>query len=158
MKKLLDFMSGLVPLIGRPTIFREKRCNIEQRKKRLKKARQLTWDMLFSEIFPHPTIVIPLLADGTASHAFCVVDDLIFDASFPFALKLQKESVDWIFNETQVSIFYALRFNVKASPKGHVIEGWFDREVTLNWDKPFSMVFFKRNRSDWCLPHYIVKK
>jgi hypothetical protein len=156
--ELLKLMSNLVPLIGRPTIFREKRSNIDPTKKRLKKAKQLTWDTLFSEIVPHPTVVIPLLADGTASHAFCVVDDLIFDSSFPFALKLQKESVDWIFNKTQVSIYQAFRFNKKVSPKGNVVEGWFDRKVTLNWVKPSSAVFMKRTRSDWFLPHYIVKK
>ena len=160
LNELLGLMSNLVPLIGRPTIFRQYRCrhNMNHRaKKRIKKARHLTWDMLFSEIVPHPTIVIPLLADGTTSHAFCVVDDLIFDSSFPFALKLQKESIDWIFNDTQVSIFQAFRFNMKNSPKGAVIEGWYDREVTLNWDMS-SRVFIKRNKSNWYLPHYIIKK
>ena len=129
---------------------------MDKTKNRVKKARHLSWDMLFSEIVPHPTIVIPLLADGTHSHAFCVVDDLIFDSSFPFALKLQKESVDWIFNGTQVSIYQALRFNVKNSPKGNIIPGWYSRKVTLNWNMP-SRVFIKRDKSTWWLPHYVMK-
>jgi hypothetical protein len=159
LNRLIGLMSGLVPLIGRPTRFSQSyyRDNTDNTKRRVKKARLLTFDTLFSEIFPHPTLVIPALADGTSSHAFCIVDDLIFDSCFSVALKLQKESINWIFNNTEVSIFQALRCNVKNSPKGSVLEGHYDREVTLNWDMP-SRIFIQRDKASWRLPHYIIEK
>ena len=92
LNRLIEFMRDLVPLIGRPTRISQShyRDNTDNTKRRVKKARLLTFDSLFSEIMPHPTLVIPALSDGTLTHAFCIVDDLIFDSCFSFALKLKK--------------------------------------------------------------------
>ena len=43
-----------------------------------------------------PTVVIPLGLNKSCKHAICVVDDLIFDSTQARALKLTKESLDWI--------------------------------------------------------------
>ena len=67
----------------------------------------MTWEVLFADLTPYPTIVIPIQADGTVRHAFCVVDNLIFDSLTPFALKLKRESVLWTFN-LKVGIGYTL--------------------------------------------------
>jgi hypothetical protein len=41
-------------------------------------------------------VVILHANDGSASHAFVVVDDIIFDATQPHALKLCRKSFEWI--------------------------------------------------------------
>ncbi|KAG9304865.1 hypothetical protein G9A89_021671 [Geosiphon pyriformis] len=156
LEKMKDLMPGLVPLIGRPTIYTQRRCR-NKKKKTSKKARCLTWDSLFDEIVPHPTLIVPLMPDGKPSHAFCVVDDLIFESSFPFALKLQQESIEWIYGDPNIEIFQVIRFNMKCSPKGHKVEGLYKRPVNVNWDRP-SRVFVERDSSNWNLPHYIIEK
>jgi hypothetical protein len=69
------------------------------------------------------------------NHAFCVVDDLIFDASTPYALKLTMESVNWIFDDDDVNIFQALRFNLKVSPEGLKLKERYTRQVTYHWNR-----------------------
>ena len=153
LQRLIDLMPNLVPVIGRATFYNKKK----NRNKRQQKApRRITWDVLFSELVPHPTVIIPVGSDGLPSHAFCVVDDLIFDSTTPFALKLQKESVDWIFDDCELDIYQALRFNMKCSPKGTTIRENYRRGVTLNWDCP-SRIFVQRTSSTWYLPHYILE-
>ncbi|WP_288992857.1 hypothetical protein, partial [uncultured Marinobacter sp.] len=50
--------------------------------------------------------------DGANNHSFVVVDDLIFDSTQSCALKLCRESLDWICGEGGIaSIDVALRFN-----------------------------------------------
>ena len=41
---------------------------------------------LLSNPSPHPTIVIPRGKDLSVTHAFCVIDNLIFDSTQKFAL------------------------------------------------------------------------
>ena len=123
-------MPNLAPAIGLPTLYGIR----TKRHSRVK--RRLTWDLLFTDITPYPTIVIPVLPDGTINHAFCVVDDLIFDSSNPYALKLHEESVRWICNDSDAQIHQALRFNTKVSPPGNKIEERYTRPVSYHWENP----------------------
>jgi hypothetical protein len=107
---LQGLMRDLVPLIGDATLYGI-RTNRHDRKKR-----SLTWNELFTDLTPYPTLVIPKLLNGSCTHAFCVVDDLIFDSITPYALKLQEESLQWIFNDRETTIYQAFRFNKKYSP------------------------------------------
>ena len=78
---LLAAMKNFVPLIGSATRYGV-RTNGHKREKRT-----LTWHDLFKTLTPYPTIVVPIRSsNGDYSHAFCVIDDLIFDSSTPFAL------------------------------------------------------------------------
>jgi hypothetical protein len=126
-ESLKGFMPNNVPSIGGATIF-GKRCMGNKKKKR-----KFTWSDLFETITPYPTLVVPVTKDGKMNHAFCVVDDLIFDSSVPYALKLVKASVDWIYHYQTVDIFMALRFNQKVSPKGHKVRWTYKRKIEENW-------------------------
>jgi hypothetical protein len=44
----------------------------------------------------YPTVLVLVGNDGSVNHAVTVVDDLIFDSTQEFALKLTMESLDWI--------------------------------------------------------------
>lgn len=127
--ELKAYMANLLPVIGRPTLY-------GIRTGRNKKKRTLTFDDLFTNLTPYPTLVVPFTTDVNSTHAFCVIDDLIFDSITPFALKLQKESVDWIFNGADAKIDYALRFNMKVSPRGVAIDDSYVHELTYHWDHP----------------------
>ena len=123
---LVDFMPSLVPQLGRPTIY--------QRRTKSRILRRLTIDDVINDLSPYPTLIIPFVADGNVSHALCVVDDLIFDSITPFALKLQRESFDWIFNNCELKIYLALRFMTKVSPIGSKIETTYQRRLILHQD------------------------
>jgi hypothetical protein len=131
LSELLDFMKNLVPTIGQPTFYGL----------RTKKKRTLTWDTLFSDLTPYPTLVIPMLPNGQCTHAFTVVDDLIFDSTTPTALKLCQESVMWLFRDRPTTIHRAYRFNRKYSPQGenrkrrYKTKETYARDVNLNWKK-----------------------
>ena len=43
-----------------------------------------------------PTVVVPQGRDGSVNHAVCIVDDLVFDSTQPKALKLCRETLDWV--------------------------------------------------------------
>ena len=47
--------------------------------------------------------MIPQGKDGSINHAVAVVEDLIFDSTQSHAMKLKKESFDWIFGSCGVS-------------------------------------------------------
>ena len=50
--------------------------------------------------------------DAGVNHAVCVVDDLIFDSTQHFALKLCRESFDWICGDGGCEgIYFAIHFN-----------------------------------------------
>lgn len=125
-ERLIDLMKNLLPQIGRPTIY--------QRRTKSGVLRLLTMDDVLDYISPHPTLIFPLIAGTNVSHAFCVVDDLIFDSITPFALHLRKESINWIFNDRQIKISLALRFGTKVSPQGSKIEGIYNRNVVMHSD------------------------
>ena len=124
---LMSFMRNLVPLIGRPMLFGIRTKSPSRIK------RNLTWEELFTEFTIYPTIVVPIQPNGICTHAFCVVDDLIFDSITTHALKLREESVKWIFNDADTKIYYALRFKTKWSPEGMKVKGQYSRTLQTNW-------------------------
>jgi hypothetical protein len=126
-QQILSFARNNVPLIGQPTIFGI-RTNRHDHKKRT-----LDWITLFSERTPYPTVVIPILPDGRRTHAFCVVDDIIFDSTNPCALQLRMESVVWLFRDCRPEISHAFRFNTKISPKNTKIRAQYKRQMKENW-------------------------
>ena len=129
-QQIIDYMETHVPLIGRPTLFGRRT------KTHSRKLREMTWDDLFLNVTPFPTIVIPKLPSGQATHAFCVVDDLIFDSTSANALKLCHDSVKWLFREVFPEMHQAIRFNQKVSPKNFPIRERYTRRVQYNWRHP----------------------
>ena len=80
-------------------------------KKKKSRRRGLRMDQLCREKTPYPTIVIPAGNDGSVNHAVCIVDDLVFDSTQNYALKLKKESFDFAVGECGAGgIFGAIRF------------------------------------------------
>jgi hypothetical protein len=52
---------------------------------------------------PYLTVVSPKGVDGSADHAVCVVDDIVFDARLIHAFKLCDESLMWVCGPKGVS-------------------------------------------------------
>jgi hypothetical protein len=76
-----------------------------------------------------PTMVIPHANDGSASHAVVVADDIIFDATLSYAMKLCRESFEWICGKHGVGgIERALRFD-----KPDKTEKRYMRTMLKNW-------------------------
>jgi len=123
-------MKEIVPTIGMPTIFGVKT------KTRARKKRVITWEELLGNVTTFPTLIIPVLPTGEATHAFCVVDDLIFDSSTPFALKLCLDSVKWICNNTLPEIYRVFRFDSKVSPPGRRVFDVYKRSIVYHWNHP----------------------
>jgi hypothetical protein len=116
-------MATLAPIVGRPTLFNTGRTG---RKKRVLSIVDV-W-----KYTPYPTVVIPIGKDGSVNHAICVVDDLIFDSTLPYALKCRHESMDWICTGDHggfVGIRQALRFSnpINCSPLLRIMDD--------NWEK-----------------------
>jgi hypothetical protein len=97
----------------------------------------MTWDDLFDKPTRFPTLVIPLKSNGTTFHAFSVVDDLIFDSTTPFTMKLCKKSVQWLFQTDELhdllECYQVLRFNMKFSPPGTKIAEKYQRTMVKHW-------------------------
>jgi hypothetical protein len=74
------------------------------------------------------------MRNADTPHAFCVVDDLIFDSSTPYALKLTMDSVNWITRGEGEGIYQAYRFNMKYSPPNCKIDGEYKHVLKTNWD------------------------
>jgi hypothetical protein len=130
MNEIRSIMKNSAALIGLPTLFNI-RPNTHS-----KKIKSMTWQDLLSDVTPFPTLVVPLQSNGSTSHVFCIVDDLIFDAIFPFALKLCVESVQWIFNNQDTNIYAVYRFCRKADIPDVKIEGTYKRQIQFHWDHP----------------------
>ena len=74
----------------------------------------------------YPTLVVPIGNDGSTGHAISIVDDLIFDSTKENALKLCRESLDWICGRYGCKELYiAMRF-YQPSKSG---SGKFIREM-----------------------------
>ena len=59
-----------------------------------------------------PTVVVPYGKDGSNNHTIVVINDLIFDSTQAFAMKLCRESLDWICGDMGFDVIdVALRFN-----------------------------------------------
>ena len=117
-----DKMKEIVPSIGT-----FKKYNIRNSKN---KKNKLSIEQLCGDKSPYPVLVLPECKDGSHSHAFCVVDDLIFDSTQTHALKLEKESIDWIcsVNEGFERISEAYLFFGKFKT-----QSTWKREMKTNW-------------------------
>ena len=77
------------------------RCRVYNKiKSNMKKRKIISITELINNKSPFPTLVCLTGADGSVSHAVCIIDDLIFDSTQRYALKLIKESLDWICGES----------------------------------------------------------
>jgi hypothetical protein len=130
LSRVRNYMEEHVPLIGRVTLFGIRPHS------HTRKMRRMTWDDLLMKVTPYPTLVVPVLPTGAATHAFCVVDDLIFDSTTQFALKLCMDSVIWLFQEEFPEIYHVLRFDQKVSPKGFKIWERYERDIKYHWNHP----------------------
>jgi hypothetical protein len=121
-RKLKEAMLKFVPCIGDCTLF-----NVRNAKKRT--IKKLTIEDLISTKTRFPTVIIPLGNDGSYNHAVVVIDDIIFDSTQEFALKLCRESLDWICGEKGIaSIYIGLRFN-----RGNATKDKLQHVDTVNW-------------------------
>ena len=139
---LLSLLVNLVPWIAGPTLYGV-RTNRHDRKKRF-----MTWEKLFSEFTIYPTIVIPILPNGACTHAFCIVDDLIFDSITSHALQLREESVKWIFNGSDSKIYKAYKFETKKSPEKNKVSGKYKRQMRLNWNHSSEGIIYQSASMD----------
>ena len=103
---LENMMLSLAPLIGRARKF-----NIKGKKKMSVKE-------LLEDETPYPTLVIPRGKNGYCGHCICVVDNLIFDPITPFALRLNQDSLTWIFGVEVTKLHFVYHFMIKESPEG----------------------------------------
>jgi len=129
LKSMDDFFQHNVCPIGQPWIYNV-RLSANNRCKR-----KMDWNDLFTNITPYPTLVVPVTKSGRMNHAFCVVDDLIFDSSTPYALPLRMESVSWIFDGEEVDIYTAHRYQQKFSVKKRGTKETYTRSVVYHWKR-----------------------
>ena len=85
--ELMKLMAKVVSINGKPTIYNQRRN---------KKPPKIMTMMELLVPSPYVTLVQPMCGDGGADHAVCVVDDLIFDTRFKFALHLKEKTFHWI--------------------------------------------------------------
>ena len=91
-----------------------------------KKGNKMIIDDLVNNRIIYPTLVVPIRNDGSTGHAISVVDDLIFDSTQENALKLCRESLDWVCGKYGCKELYiAIRFH-QPSKRG---SGKFIREM-----------------------------
>ena len=104
------YMVKFVPCIGIGISYNTPRSFLS-RSRTKRNNRKMTIKSLLTEKTPFPTLVILLGADESVNHAFCVVDDLIFDATHHKALKLCEDSLHWTCGKLGYKdIYFALRF------------------------------------------------
>jgi hypothetical protein len=125
--ELRGLMQSIAPCIATPIIYGI-RTKTHSRIKRT-----LEWDHLLNTPSKYPTIVIPVLPDGSRNHAFCLIDDLIFDSSVQNAMKLTWESVQWICRGFEPKVFCAFRFCTKFSQKGTKTQETYEHVMRYNW-------------------------
>ena len=117
-------MEAHVPIIGIPQHFGHTFRTKSNNRKR-KKTTDMTINDLVNSKTEFPTVVIPMGDDKSVGHAVCVVDDLIFDSTQKTALKLCKDSLDWICgDEGCQEIYSALRFHQKYQTKIIELKGY----------------------------------
>ena len=121
-----NFAEKFIPAIGRYQVF-------NQRSGHNSKINKLTIEDLVNEKTIYPTVVIPIGKDGSVNHAFCVVDDLIFDSTQTHALKLTSKSIDWICGasgsqEEPLAIYRFQQCTNKKKTKKR-----YKRKLSKNW-------------------------
>ena len=114
-------MRQFVPCIGDCMAFNLRTKN--------KKIKHLSIQDLIEIKTRFPTLVIPYGKDGSNNHSFVVVDNLIFDSTQAYAMKLCRESLDWICgNDGIASIKVALHFNMSHGTKAKL-----QHQEKTNW-------------------------
>ena len=122
LKELKKDMQQFVGCIGDCEIF-----NAKTAKKR--PTNKLSIQELLEKRTKFPMLVIPFGRYGSNNRSFVVVDDLIFDSTQAFALKLCQKSLDWICGNNGIgSIDVAMPFN-----QGHGTRERLSRRETSNW-------------------------
>ena len=98
-----------------------------------KKRKKISVEHLVQKPSPYPTLVIPLGNDGSVNHAICVVDDLIFDSTQQFALKLCHKSFHWIAGElgSNKHVLGAIRFHRPVHSWLGTIERQIEKHPTI---------------------------
>ena len=79
-QEIQDFIESYIPSVSV--------CKLYGVQTSRHKWQDLTLQDLCENITPYVTIVIPQMMNGSQNHAFCVVDDLIFDSTQVKAMKL----------------------------------------------------------------------
>jgi len=121
LKSLRDGMEKHAPVIGGVLIF--------NKKQKRRATNRLSIEEIIQNKTMFPTVIIPRGNDGSASHAVVVVDDIIFDATQSYALKLSRESLDWICGACGMGdIATALRFERPVKTKER-----YTRTIQKNW-------------------------
>ena len=82
------FMASYLHSIGQSKNFNVRTSN--------HKKNELSLEQLCEDKTLFVTVVVPQMKNGNQNHAFCVVDDLIFDSTQSHAMKLTNKSVEWI--------------------------------------------------------------
>jgi hypothetical protein len=90
-ERLRAIMMGVLPQMGQCMVW-----NVHKRRRNQSRKEMLVGEIVQS-MTPHHAVVHPKGMNGSSDHAaVCVVDDIVFDARFTHALKLRKESFDWV--------------------------------------------------------------
>jgi hypothetical protein len=96
-RRLRTIMQEVLPEVGQCRIFNKRHGQ------RRKTNVVLTVNDLVRCKTPYLTLVSPEGVDGSADHAVCVVDDIVFDARLSHALKLCDETLMWVCGPKGVS-------------------------------------------------------
>ena len=120
-----DMMASLVPETGLPKLF-------NQKSQKTKTLRHMSIEDIVTDRTPYLTVVQPIGNDNSSHHCVCVVDDLIFDARFGWALKLCKESFDMICGYCGAKeLGCVFRYMKPYKIKAHRVK---QRDMKTNWE------------------------
>ena len=80
-----------------------------------KRIKRISLKDLMEDLHPYPTVVILEGKDGQVDHAVCIVDNIIFDSTQQYALRLNMDSFNWICGDGGCQgIYVAFRFHKGA--------------------------------------------
>ena len=163
-KRICELASIHMPEIGKPRIF-------NQRTRRNSSKKSMTWHEVFVNKTKYPTLVIPFGKDGSLNHSFCIVDDLIFDSTQTHALKLNRESVDWIcgIGGAEEKAWGIYRFdqsiNGAVFKRNGMTQNWGEYDPTMHQEtfrhsknRPYSKKKFKPNYKKKWRPQKLVDR
>jgi hypothetical protein len=112
-----------------PSIAWFSKANVHRRRRKMIRIGK---EDIVTLLTPYPTLVIPIGHDGSVSHAITIVDDLIFDSTQKYALKLGEQSLDWTCGDCGCrDLGLVVRFN---TPMKKAFAKHFSDQVVLNWD------------------------
>jgi hypothetical protein len=105
-----------------------------KKRQRYKSRKVMSVGEIVSSKTPYLTLVQPKGTDGSVDHAVCVVDDIIFDSTLTYALKLRKESFDVVCGPSGMAeLGRAIRFCLPYGVK-HTKPEREKRGMKRNWD------------------------